>query len=148
MLENIIIIIIIIGRLCGLMIRVPGYRSRGPRFDSRRNQIFWDVVGLKRGPLILMRITQELFQGNSGSSLENRNQRSWGSVALTTYSSVADYRPRSLFIIIIIIIIIIILIIIFIFYILYYIHYSSSWKNLLLNALKQVKTISSQLFLS
>jgi hypothetical protein len=36
-------------RLCGLVVRVPGYRSRGPRFDSRRYQIFWEVVGLERG---------------------------------------------------------------------------------------------------
>jgi hypothetical protein len=27
-------------RLCGLVVRVPGYRSRGPAFDSRRYQIF------------------------------------------------------------------------------------------------------------
>jgi hypothetical protein len=27
-------------RLCGLVIRVPGYRSRDPGFDSRRYQIF------------------------------------------------------------------------------------------------------------
>jgi hypothetical protein len=33
-------------RLCGLVVRVPGYRSRGPWFDSRRYQIFWEVVGL------------------------------------------------------------------------------------------------------
>jgi hypothetical protein len=26
--------------LCGLVVRVPGYRSRGPWFDSRRYQIF------------------------------------------------------------------------------------------------------------
>jgi hypothetical protein len=28
-------------RLCGLVVRVPGYRSRSPGFDSRRYQIFW-----------------------------------------------------------------------------------------------------------
>jgi hypothetical protein len=27
-------------RLCGLLVRVSGYRSRGPGFDSRRFQIF------------------------------------------------------------------------------------------------------------
>jgi hypothetical protein len=27
-------------RLCGLVVRVPGYRSRGPGSDSRRYQIF------------------------------------------------------------------------------------------------------------
>jgi hypothetical protein len=27
-------------RLCGLVLGVPGYRSRGPGFDSRRYQIF------------------------------------------------------------------------------------------------------------
>jgi hypothetical protein len=27
-------------RLCGLVIRVPGYRSRGPGFDSQHYQIF------------------------------------------------------------------------------------------------------------
>jgi hypothetical protein len=42
------------------MVWVPGYRSRGPGFDSRRYQIFWEVVGLQRGPLSLVRITEEL----------------------------------------------------------------------------------------
>jgi hypothetical protein len=36
-------------RLCGLVVRVHGYRSRGPGFDSRRYQIFWEVVSLERG---------------------------------------------------------------------------------------------------
>jgi hypothetical protein len=31
------------------------------------------VVGLERSPLSLVRIIEELFQGNSGSGLENRN---------------------------------------------------------------------------
>jgi hypothetical protein len=30
----------LIDRLCGLLLRVPGYRSRGPEFDSRRYLIF------------------------------------------------------------------------------------------------------------
>jgi hypothetical protein len=33
--------------LCGLVICVPGYRSRGPGFDSRRYQIFYEVVALE-----------------------------------------------------------------------------------------------------
>jgi hypothetical protein len=45
--------------LTASVIRVPGYRSRGP--------------GLERGPLSLVMIIEELFQGNSGSGLENRN---------------------------------------------------------------------------
>jgi hypothetical protein len=42
-------------------------------FDSRRYQMFWEVVGLERGPLSLVMIIEELVQGNSGSGLENRN---------------------------------------------------------------------------
>jgi hypothetical protein len=33
------------------VVRVPGYRSRGFGFDSRRYQIFWVAVGLEQGPL-------------------------------------------------------------------------------------------------
>jgi hypothetical protein len=55
------------------MVRVPGYRSRGSRFDSRRYQILWEVVGLERGPLSFVRIIEELLElKSSGSGLENR----------------------------------------------------------------------------
>jgi hypothetical protein len=55
-------------RLCGLVITVPGYRSRGPGFDSWRYQIFWEVVGLEQDPLSLVRITEELLQWKSSDS--------------------------------------------------------------------------------
>jgi hypothetical protein len=48
--------------LCPVKVRIPGYRSRGLGFDSRRYHIFWEVVCLERGPLSLLRITEELFQ--------------------------------------------------------------------------------------
>jgi hypothetical protein len=44
------------------VVRVPGYRSRDPGFDSRRYQIFFEVVALERGPLNLVRITEELLE--------------------------------------------------------------------------------------
>jgi hypothetical protein len=48
--------------------RVPGYRSRGLGLDSRRYQIFWEVVGLERLPLSLVSITEKLLEWkNSGS---------------------------------------------------------------------------------
>jgi hypothetical protein len=50
-------------RLCGLVVRIPSYRYRGPRLDCRRYQIFWQVVGLERSPLKLMRIIEELLEG-------------------------------------------------------------------------------------
>jgi hypothetical protein len=59
--------------LCGLVVRVPGYRFRGSGFDSGLYQIFSAVVGLKRGPLSLVSTTEELLGRNSsGSGLENR----------------------------------------------------------------------------
>jgi hypothetical protein len=38
-------------RLCGLVVRLAGWRPRGPAFDSLHYQIFWIAVGLERGPL-------------------------------------------------------------------------------------------------
>jgi hypothetical protein len=37
------------------LLRVSGYRPRCPGFDSRPYQIFWEVGGLERGPLSLVR---------------------------------------------------------------------------------------------
>jgi hypothetical protein len=60
-------------RLCGLVVRVPGYKSRGRGFDSRRYQIFWKVIGLERGSLSIVSTTEELLgRKSSGSGLENR----------------------------------------------------------------------------
>jgi hypothetical protein len=60
-------------RLCGLVVRVPGYRCRGAGFDSRRYHIFWEVVGLKRGPLSLVSTIEELpGRNSSGFGLEDR----------------------------------------------------------------------------
>jgi hypothetical protein len=62
-----------VDRLCGLVVKVPGYRSRDPGFDSRLYKIFWEVVGLKRGPLSLVGTIEELLGRNSnGFGLENR----------------------------------------------------------------------------
>jgi hypothetical protein len=58
---KIIVLYILIDRLCRLVVRVPGYRIRGPGFDSRRYQFFWEVVGLERSPLSLVRIIEELL---------------------------------------------------------------------------------------
>jgi hypothetical protein len=63
-------------RLCVLVIRVPGYRSRGPGsgFDSQPYHIYWEVVGLERGPLsVVNTIEQLLCRKNSGFGLENRD---------------------------------------------------------------------------
>jgi hypothetical protein len=58
-------------RLCGLVVRVPGYRSRGPGSISSAAKFFWEVMGLERGPLSLVSTTEELLGRNStGSCLE------------------------------------------------------------------------------
>ena len=52
--NEIIIIIIIIDRLCGLVVRVSGYRYRGLGFD------FWVAVGLERGALSLVSLVRSI----------------------------------------------------------------------------------------
>jgi hypothetical protein len=61
------------------------YSSKGPGFDSRRFQVFWEAADLERGPLSLVRTTEELLgRKSSGSGPENRDKRPRESVALTT----------------------------------------------------------------
>jgi hypothetical protein len=43
-------------------VRVPSYRFRGSEFEPRRYQIFWEVVGLERGSLNLVRKIEELLE--------------------------------------------------------------------------------------
>jgi hypothetical protein len=52
---------IIVDRLCGLVVRVPGSRHRGSGFDFRGYQIFCVSVDLELGPLNLVRINEELL---------------------------------------------------------------------------------------
>jgi hypothetical protein len=70
-LKMLIIIVLIINYMyyCGLVVRVSGYRSRCPGFDSRRYQIFWEVVGLERGPPSLVRIIEELLERKVAASV-------------------------------------------------------------------------------
>jgi hypothetical protein len=64
-------------RICGLVVRVPGYRSRGPGFDSRLYQIFRELVGLERDPLNLVSTIEKLLGRKSGySGLEKREDGS------------------------------------------------------------------------
>jgi hypothetical protein len=48
--------------LCGLVVIVPGYRTRDPGLDSWHYWIFGEVVGLEGGPLNLMRIVEVLLE--------------------------------------------------------------------------------------
>jgi hypothetical protein len=58
------ILCITVDRLCGLVVRVLGYRYGGPvpcttRFSGKRKGK--QVVGLERGPLSLVSTTEELL---------------------------------------------------------------------------------------
>jgi hypothetical protein len=57
--------------LSGPLVRVPSYRSRGPGFDSWPYHVFWVAVGLERGPLSLVRITEEQLEWKVAAPTEN-----------------------------------------------------------------------------
>jgi hypothetical protein len=83
------VIYLLLSTVCGPPLCSSGQSSwlqiQRSGFDSRRYQIFWEVVGLERGPLSLMNTIEELLEGkSSGSGLENRDYGRRGSAALTT----------------------------------------------------------------
>jgi hypothetical protein len=56
---------------CGLVFKVPGYRGLGSIPGATK--IFWEVVGLERGPLSLLSTIDELLARKSnGCSLQSR----------------------------------------------------------------------------
>jgi hypothetical protein len=55
-------------RLCGLVIRAPGYRFRGPGSIPGASRFFREVVGLELGPLSLLSTIEELLGRKSGGS--------------------------------------------------------------------------------
>jgi hypothetical protein len=69
------------------------------RFDSRRYQIFWEVVGLERGPLRLVSTTEELLgRKSSGSGLESRDYGRRDPLRWargTLYPSICIFRLRT-----------------------------------------------------
>jgi hypothetical protein len=56
------------------VVRVPGYRSRGPNSIPGATRFFWEVLVLEWGPLRLVSTIEELLKRkSSGSGLENRD---------------------------------------------------------------------------
>jgi hypothetical protein len=63
-----------IDRLSGVVVIVPAYSSRGPRYDSWRYRTLGQVVGLEQGPPNLLSTTEELpKRKSSGSGPESRD---------------------------------------------------------------------------
>jgi hypothetical protein len=103
------------GRLCALAVTVPGYRSTGSGFDTRRYHLFCEVLGLERGAFslrIIMEVPEWKLQkaeikgrGDSlrwprdtalpeklGTNFAGRSGRSVGAVHLRTTECLS---PRS-----------------------------------------------------
>jgi hypothetical protein len=49
-------------RLSGIVVRVPGYRPRGPEFHSQGYQMLLAVECLERDTFSLVRISEELLE--------------------------------------------------------------------------------------
>jgi hypothetical protein len=71
-------------RLCGLVVRVPGYRSRGPRSIPALPDLLRSS-GSRTGSTQPLSTAEELLERKSrGSGLENRDYGRTGSAVLTT----------------------------------------------------------------
>jgi hypothetical protein len=92
--KYIIIKIIAIDSLCGLVVRVPGYRSRGPGFDSRRYQIFWEVVRQERGPLSFVSITEELLEWQSSGSGSRKPRLTAVGIFFLLWEKIVNIKKR------------------------------------------------------
>jgi hypothetical protein len=82
----------ILDHLYGLVVRVPGYRSRGPGFDSPSYQSFWEVMGLELGPLSLMSTLRSYMENCSGSNVlitQLPLSGCWQAAVTQSYSSLA-----------------------------------------------------------
>jgi hypothetical protein len=72
---------------CNLVVRDPGYTSRGPEFDSRHYQISWEVVGLERGPLSLIRVPSSI----PCITRFSEKQRVWSGVHSASWVQLRSY---------------------------------------------------------
>jgi hypothetical protein len=57
-----------VDHLCGVVVKSSWLQIQRSGFDSRRYQIFWEVVGLELGSLSLVSTTEELLGGKSSCS--------------------------------------------------------------------------------
>jgi hypothetical protein len=55
------------------VVRVPGYRPRGPGFDFPFYQLLRVVVGLKQSPFSLIRIIKEVLEEKIAASVYKTN---------------------------------------------------------------------------
>jgi hypothetical protein len=74
---------LIFDRLCGLVVRVTGYRSRGPGSIAGANR-FSEMVGLQRGPLSLVSTIEDTPVRKKRLRSRKPILRPEGSAALTT----------------------------------------------------------------
>jgi hypothetical protein len=71
-------------RLCGLVVRFPGHRSRGSGSISGATRFFLEVTGVERCPLSLVStIEKPLERKSTGSGLGSQDYDRRGSAALT-----------------------------------------------------------------